>query len=639
MQEKVQVETTRYESLPWIWKVFILILWAVGIGFAACWVLHISIPGLFMIDIGYYYLLIALFSSTVFLILPAHKGDKRLLWYDIAAAALTFGIGLYLFLESWGIAMVGWTPPSSFNLVLGVIFCLLLIEGGRRFAGTVFFVVCMVIALYPLVASHMPGVLYATGFSLPWLVGFQAFSTQGVVGLPAKVMGDLLIGFLVFAGVLIASGAGDFFLDLSICLLGRFRGGPAKVAVVSSGLFGSLSGSTVSNVAATGSVTIPVMKRTGYPPYYAGAIEACASTGGAIMPPVMGAVAFIMAILLEVEYVTIILVAAIPAILYYYGLLMQVDAHAAKVGLSGLPKEEIPSFKTTFKKGWPFIFVFVFLLWGLLYMRWEAMAPFYASGLMVLLSFTSKKTMMTPRRIIETLALMGKLIVQSMAVIIPVGFIICGLTITGLTCSLVAGLVNLGGGSVFPLLLIGAVACYVMGMAGLIAPAYIFLAVTLAPALVEVGGINVLAAHLFIVYYSILADITPPVAIASFIGASIAGAKPMQTAWQSMRLGAVIYFIPFFFVFNPALILQGPISEAVYLFVLCLVGIGLIAGGIEGYLWKVGALKMWTRFLLIISGFLIALPEWKTTIIGVALLLLIIGINWARKNVIKLGGS
>lgn len=260
------------------------------------------------------------------------------------------------------------------------------------------------------------------------------------------------------------------------------------------------------------------------------------------------------------------------------------------------------------------------------------MAAFYGSGLMLLLSFSSRKTMMTPKRIVKALSSVGILITQSMAVIIPIGFIICGLTITGATYALVAQLINLGAENIFAVLLIGAVACYVMGMAGLIAPAYIFLAVSLAPAVIEITGANLIAVHLFIVYYAVLADITPPVAVAAFIGASIAGASPMRTGLQAMRLGVVVYFIPFFFVLNPALILQGPILESAYLFALCLVGITFIAGGLEGYLVKIGRLGLLERPLFVIGGALIAFPEWNSTIIGALLVLFTIAMRYIRRK-------
>jgi TRAP-type uncharacterized transport system fused permease subunit len=323
-------------------------------------------------------------------------------------------------------------------------------------------------------------------------------------------------------------------------------------------------------------------------------------------------------------------------LLYYFGLLLQVDAYAGKVKLQGLPEDQIPSFKETLKTGWPFIAVFIFLLWGLLYMRWSYMAPWYASGLMLILSFYRKETMMTPKRILETMLLIGRLVTQSAGIILPIGFIMCGLNITGASGSFSAGLVALGMGNIFLVLLLGLTACYILGMAGMITAAYIFLGVTLAPAAVQIANLNEMAVHLFIIYYAMLAAITPPVAGGAFLAATIAGAGPMKTAFTAMRLGVVIYFIPFFFVFNPALVLEGPIIHTLYLAPLCLIGIIFIAAGMEGYLLGVGRVKMFVRPLLILAGLFIGFPQpewwWQTSVAGAILAATVIAIMLVTKN-------
>jgi len=626
--QKVEVaEITRYESLPASLKVLFIVLSSVGVGLAVFRIFHFSIMGHTLLDYGYYYLLIAIYLSCAFLILPARKKDRRVPWFDLVAIILVFGIAFYFFLNSWEIMIRGWVPPSLSNFLLACILSLAVLEGARRMGGKIYLTIAILIGLYPLFADYMPGVLWGRSFSIIETVGLHVFGSEGLVGLPSRVMGDLIIGFLIFAGVLIASGAGDFFMKLATAVLGRFRGGPAKVAVVASGFFGSLSGSALSNVASTGSFTIPTMKRLGYPSHYAGAIEACASTGGVLMPPVMGAVAFIMCVVLGVEYAVIMVAAAVPAILYYWGLLLQVDLYAARAGLSRLPQEEIPSIRQTLREGWPFLFVLAFLVWGLAYMRWEAQAPFYASALMILLSFIRKETRLTPKRIVETITMIGKLVAQTMAIVFPIGFIIVGLTSTGVSAALTAAVVSLGGENIFIILVMGAIACYILGMIGLLAPAYIFLAVTLAPSVIVAGGLNELSVHLFIMYYAMLSLITPPVALAAFFAATIAGANAMRTAFHAMRLGIVLYFIPFFFVFNPALVLQdASLLETLWLFIQCLLGIALIAAGLEGYLWKVGKVGWLARLLLCLAGFLIAFPDLNTTLIGVPLALLIIAV-------------
>lgn len=631
-------ETTRYGVLPKILKFIFLILSAIGIGSVVFYVFGFSIGGTSMSDTAYYYFLFTCFLAPVFLLLPARKKDKTVLpWYDIVLAALLFGMSLYFFLNAYEIRTIGWIPAKPFNLVLASIFLLLVWDGARRMGGNIYAAVCVIIGLYALYAEHMPGPLYGMSFPLNMTISLQVFGTEGILGLPSKVMGDILIGFLIFAGVLIASGAGTFFLNFALALLGRFRGGPGKVSVLSSALFGTLSGSVVSNVVADGYVTIPTMIRVGFDPRVAGAIEACTSTGGVLMPPVMGTVAFVMAMVLGIDYWAVCVAAAVPAVLYYFALLMQIDAYAARVGLKGLPPAELPSLKETLKWGWPFLAVLAFLLWALMIKKMEAQAPFYASVLMILLSFFRKETRMTPRGIVNILSMTGRIIVETMAILVPVGTIVCGLVQTGVASAATAGLIALGGQSVYLIILLGTVACYLMGMAGMVTPAYIFLAVTMAPALVEMG-LNRIAVHLFILYYSMLAAITPPVAIGAFVAANIAGADPMQTALQSMRFGVVIYIVPLFFLFNPALCLQGgSLFEMFYLFVLAMLGITLIAAGMEGYLIKVGKVGLAMRFLLVIAGMLIAFPELISSLIGAVFACLAIVVIWrtnkkARKS-------
>ena len=629
----VEAEPTRYENLPKLLKICFLILTIAGVGLAA----YQMLLGAKILSQGYYYLIFGLFEACVFFILPLRKKDRgRLPWYDLVLAAVALGIPIYFYLNVFEITQVGWyPPPSPFIFALALIYCLVILEGSRRMGGWVFFALCLFLWLYPLFAEHMPGLLYGLSYSFDHITGFCTFGGDGIIGMPGRVMGDILIGFLIFAGMLIASGAGNFFLNLALALLGRFRGGPAKVAVVSSGFFGSLSGSIISNVVATGSITIPAMKRMGYPAHYAAAVEACASTGGTFMPPVMGVIVFVMVYMTGIDYTTIIVAAAIPAILYYLGLLLQVDAYAAKAGLKGLPREQIPSLKTTLKEGWPFVAVLIFLVWGLLYMRWSWSTPYYAAGLLFVLSFCSKKTMLTPRKLIDAFVIMGKMIAQTMALVLPFAFILAGLVLTGVAPAFTSGLVAFGGGNIVLILAIGVVSCYILGIMGMDIAAYIFLSVSMAPALIAVGGLNELAVHLFIVYYAMLAAITPPVAIAAFVAAAIAGASPMKTGMTAMRLGVVIYFIPLFFIFHPVLILQeGSAFETVYLFILCLLGIVFIAGGMEGHLLRIGRLKLWERPLLVIAGLLIAYPGWIYTIIGAVLAAAVIAIIFMRRKAV-----
>jgi len=630
-------EISRYASLPLPIKIICLVLIASGLGLFIFYIFAWTPGGWVLGSIMYYYLLYTCFATCAFLMMPARKKDKnRIPWYDLVLAALVFGFFIYSASRALSID-IGWVPPPhTLALVLACIIGPLAIEGGRRMAGIPFVILTVIIGLYPLFAEHMPGVFF--GLSLPFdiLIGSFAYGRAGILGLPGMVMGEILIGYLMFAGMLMVSGAGRFFLNLALCLLGRFRGGPAKVAVLASGFFGSLSGAPIANIVATGAVTIPAMKRIGYPPYYAGAIEAVASTGGVIMPPVMGGIAFIMAILTGMPYSVIMIAAFIPAILYYYGLLVQVDAYAARVGLKGLPREELPSLLKTLKEGWVFIIAIAFLVFGLIYMRWGATAPVYASGLMFILSFASRETMMTPRRILAALVTIGSLVTFLMAILIAVGFVMIGIQSTGSFTTLTTHIVAFGGGNLVVVLLIAVAICYVFGMMGVSMAPYIVLAVTLIPSLAGATELSLIGLHLFVIYYVIMMGITPPIAISAFVAAAVAGAPPMKTGFTAMRLAVVLYFIPFFFVFNPALILEGPILETLYLFALCLVGIWILASGLEGYLLKVGRLSLWSRPLLVAGGFLIAFPGWMTTIIGVALTALVIALILIRKRTVAI---
>jgi len=629
-QEKLPPEQnglTRYSGMPGPVKVVFSVFVLSSVSLFIYYTFGFNVSGYILSSTAYYYLLYVLLMFCIFVAIPARKKDRgRVPWYDITLGTVGSGIALYWFLNARSIATSGWIPaPSVLDLALACIFGLLALESGRRVGHLPFLIICLALGLYPVYAEHMPGLLYGFGLSFDETISHFAYGFEGVLGLPARVMGEIIIGYLLFAGIVLASGAGEFFTNIALVLLGKTKGGAAKIAVVSSGFFGSLSGAPVANVVATGSFTIPTMKKLGYPSCYAAAIEACASTGGAVMPPVMASVAFIMAEITSVPYATIVIAAIIPACLYYYGLFIGVDAYARKVGLKGVPREDIPSLKRTLIEGWPFIAVLIFLVWGLVYMRWSVQAPIYASALMILLSFTSKNTKITSERIGQTIARVGDLITMVIGILLPVGLLLSGLRITGTTAALTTGIVSFAGGNLILILLIGIVTCYVMGMGGMGGLAYIFLGVTIAPALVSLGGLNIISVHFFILYYALTSGITPPIAVTSWVAAAMAEAPPMKTSFTSMRLAVVLYFVPFFFLFNPALILQGPsLVESLYLFLQALLGVTLVAAGLEGYLLKFGVLNLWMRPLLVVAGLLIGFPEWNTTLVGISLAVLVI---------------
>lgn len=616
-------EVTRLGGLGSWQSVIFTLLCTLGLLLGLAYIFGFSAGGARLLEGEYYWVFIGLFSAAAFIALPAYAGQKKIPWYDLAAAVVVLAISLYFATHAWDMVQAGW-----YNLPMGVVIWLLMMELSRRSGGIPFLLVVVVLGIYPLVADHLPGLLMGIPYDFDRMIEAHVFRTEGMMGITTKIVAEIILGFLVFAGVLIATGAGQFFIDLANAGFGRYRGGPAKVSVVASAFFGSLSGSVFSNIAGTGSITIPTMKKVGYPPHYAGAIEACASTGGVVMPPVMGAIAFVMAITIGVDYATVMVASILPSLLYYLGLLLQVDAYAARMNLRGEPPEKLPAVGPVLRRGWPYLLVLLFLIWGLLYKRWEYYAPWYASLLMIGLSFLNRQSMMTPRRLLETTRQIGVLVTQTAAIIVPIAFVVSALTITGVTGSVTSGLVALGGGNLYLVIFFGVAACFVMGMAGLSIVAYIFLAVTLAPAIIEIGGLNTIAVHLFIVYYAMLAVITPPVAAASFLAATIAGAKPMQTSWTAMRLGVVIYFIPLFFLFQPALVLQGDLTPLIYVLPSIVIGIGLLAGGLEGYLLGVGRVRPSLRLPLIAAGFAFSFPGLTATIVSGVVCAFLIALIW-----------
>jgi TRAP transporter 4TM/12TM fusion protein len=471
-----------------------------------------------------------------------------------------------------------------------------------------------------MVAEWMPGFLNAGSFPVENVLAAFAYGKSGILGLPAEVTGDVLIGYLIFGSIILNCGAGDFFVRFALSVFGRFRGGSAKVAIMTSALFGMMSGSPIANAVTTGTLTIPTMKRYGYPPHYAGAIEAVAGNGGIIMPPVMGTVIFIMVILTGVTYAEVVIAALLPAILYYAGLFVQVDAYAAKSGLVGIPKAEIPSLRSALKMGWPTIIVIGFLVYALMFLRWSQTAPVFAAGLAILLSFTSRKYRMTPRKLLATTINMGETIAFIMATVLPAAYIILGLDLTGTVMAITARIVSMAEGSTILVLALAALLCYIFGFIGLSIVPYIVLAVTMVPAMVKGAGLDLVSVHLFLIYWLITANITPPVAILAFVCAAIAGAPPMKTGWTATRLAIVVYFVPFFFVLNPALILKGPVELIILYFVTALAGIWVLGSGMEGYLQFLGLLPWWSRVMLIIGGFLLAFPDWILTIVGLAII-------------------
>ena len=573
--------------------------------------------GYTLLDNHYQYALVGLLVPFVFIIFPAGAAAAadRVPWYDGVLFVATAAVVGFFVVNSQKILDLGWEFGAPKHVVwLCYLLWMLILEATRRAGGTALFVIVTIISLYPLYADRVWGPISGLSSPIDMAAAYHIMSNESLLGIPMRALANLVIGFLIFGVALTHTGGGKFFISLAFALLGHVRGGPAKVAIFASGLMGSMSGSVISNVVTTGVMTIPAMKRTGFAVHYAGGVEACASTGGVLMPPVMGATAFIMAVFLEVPYLTIAVAAIIPSFLYFFGLFMQIDAYAARANLPGLPRESLPRLGDIMREGWHFIAVFIMLVVMLVVLKREVLAPYYATALLIIVNQVTPGDRWTWKSVKDFIIATGNLLAEITAILAGVGLIVGALSVTGMAGTFVNDLVFLAGGNILVLLLMGAFTSFILGIGMTVTAAYIFLAIVLAPALVK-GGLDPLAVHMFIFYWGMVSYITPPVALGAYAAAAIAGADPMRTGLEAMRLGSIIYFIPFFFVLNTAFILRAPLADIVLLTVSALLGITLIAGALQGYLVGVGHLNThpvlgWVvRGLILAGGIFLATPS------------------------------
>jgi TRAP transporter 4TM/12TM fusion protein len=616
-ESKIQYLVERYRGFGKVWGLIFVVITALGVVFSLN---EIFLLGLVYHEFVYYYGLLAIFLSSSFLIFPISKvaPKDRVPWYDILLFLLSIACCAYFMFNAERIANEGWvTAGPTSSTIVSIFMWGLVLEALRRAGGLSLFAFTLFFSLFPLFADHMPGFLEGTGWSLSEAGRFYAMTHESIIGIPTRVFCDLVIGFMVFGSALNATGGGSFFIKFAFAIFGGVRGGPAKVSVVASSLFGTISGSAVSNVVVTGCVTIPTMKRAGYEAKYAAAVEACASSGGCIMPPVMGAVAFIMASFLNIPYSEVCLTAIVPALLYYWGLFVQIDGHAAQKRLLKIPKTELPTLKETIKGGWIYLFSIITLIYLLFYLRREAQAPYIATVVLLIGTMFKKETRLNWNRLYDLILDSGKILSDMVAILAGIGLIMGGFSMTGVAISFASQLVHIVGGNNFLLLLMGAVISYILGMGMTVSACYIFLAMILVPALIP-SGFNVIALHFFVLYCGIWSFITPPVALASYVAAVIGGADFWKTGLQSMRLGFVKYLIPFFFVYDPSLVFQG--SDPYFLIFIKIMksflAVWILGSSIEGYLLVVGKLGIMKRAIYFIAGILLFCPGWMTDIIG-----------------------
>jgi TRAP transporter 4TM/12TM fusion protein len=551
-------------------------------------------------------------------------------WYDVILAALGLGFGLYLAIRYPILSQESFYRPIETNIVGGVL-VVLVAEGLRRTSGTSLFLVLMAFFAYALFGHLIPGKLQ--GRSLPPDTFFQFLGIDNVamLGLPITVITGVVIVFVFFGQLLLMAGGSAFFTDIAAALMGRSRGGSAKIAVVASGLFGSISGSAVSNVVSTGVLTIPLMKMSGYRPQVAGAIEAVASTGGQIMPPIMGAAAFLMVELLGVTYQSVVIAALIPSLLYFMSVFIQADLEAAKHGIAPVPEDRIPAAGKVMKEGWYFILPFVLLLYALF--SWNVQpekAALYALGLIIVLglflSYQGKR--LTPSVVWNCITSAGKSSVDIIVIGAAAGIILGVLDRTGLSFGLTIILVELGGNSLLALLLMTAVIAIILGMGMPTTAIYFLLATLAAPPIIKLG-VDPLAAHMFVLYFGMMSMISPPVALAAFTAAKLADAPPMATAVASCRFGWPAFIIPFLFVMAPVLIMKGSAVAIAIATITAMAGIWITSGGLTGYLF--GHLTMPVRIGLVIAGICLLLPSqtfanaWMFEVAGAVLAAALVG--------------
>lgn len=527
---------------------------------------------------------------------------------------------LYVVFE-WEDMMGRTIKPLTTDYIAGLVTIVLVLIISIKTLGIWMPLIAGVFILYAYIGPMLPGVLYFKAINLRRFITSVFFGTEGIYGSVLGVAATFVFMFILFGETLLHFGAGDFILELSQCALGRVRGGPAKIAVLASSLFGAVSGSAVANVATTGCLTIPLMKRSGYQPEYAGGVESTASTGGQLMPPVMGSAAFIMSEMIGVAYGALCVFAIIPALLYYVAVFLMVDLRAAKLGLKGMSKEELPDFVLVMKKGWHFLFSLATLIILLVILQWSASKAAFWACIVLIVADWGKKLFTKEKIDFSTLLKVCEGTAKgsfSVAASTACAGIIMGIfTATGLNLRFSTLLIELAGESLLALLVLAAVGAIILGMGIPTTPVYILMSVLAAPALVDMG-VPLLSAHMFVFYFGVLAPITPPVGLAFYVASGIAKSSPMKTGFAAWKLAISGFILPFIFVYEPGILLQGTVPEILWAVATCVVGIAALSFGIEGYCFT--DMSVVLRVVVIVAALMTILPETYTSYIGFALL-------------------
>ena len=588
-----------------------------------------------MVNIKHHAIHVGLVLVLGFALYPAFSGSsrKKISWYDWIFVALCAVMPVYVFVRYPVFISTGFSGETT-DIVMGTLLILLVMECSRRISGPALSILSAVFLVYALFGRSFPGIFRHRGYNWHRVVTYLTTDIYGIYGSSVKVSATYIVLFIIFGDVMNKCGMGQFFNDIANALAGHTKGGPAKVAVLASGFLGSINGSAVANVVTTGTFTIPLMKKTGYSKEFAGAVEAIASVGGQLLPPIMGAAAFVMAETLGVKYGAIIRAAVLPALIYYLGIILQVQMRAEKDGLSGLPKDQMPKVLNVMKERGHLLIPIVFLLYMLIFSgRTVLFSAFWTIVVTILVAELRPISRMSFKDIGDAFVSGAKSTVSVAIACACVGIIvgICGLT--GFALNVAHAIINIGqyavpgsaAASLFLTLLFTMVTCMILGMGLPSIPSYLITATIAAPALVELGQAEI-AAHMFCFYFAMFANLTPPVALAAFAAAGLSGGSPMKTGWQSVKLALAGFIVPFMFVYNPQLLLEKvTLLSGIQVVVTSCVGVLLIAAAVEGYLR--GRMNVALRVVAAVGALLLIDGGGKTDLLGLFCLAVVLGVQ------------
>ena len=564
-----------------------------------------------------------------YLMYPVKKGKQKvnfMPWYDWVLMILGTGSFLYFTFNAMEIIQQG-SRLDFYQVIIGIIGVLSLAEVCRRSVGLPILFVAGALLIYALIVLPNP----TLSGKLTYMISYLFYSKEGILSTPVNVCSKFIVVFIIFGAFLERTGIADFFINIANAVVGGFSGGPAKVAVVASAMEGMVSGSSVANTVGSGSVTIPLMKKTGYKPEFAAAAEASASTGGQIMPPIMGAAAFLMADYVGVPYSNIVVRAILPAVLYFAGIFIAVHLEAKKEGLRGLRREELPKFLPLLKKSYLLIPLVLLIYLVGTSQRSIQYAAAIAIVAAIAVSLFNKGNRITPKKIFEALAAGGQGMITVAAACGVAGIIAGTITMTGLANEMINGIVVLAGDQVIIALFLTMLCCIVLGMGVPTTANYCIMAATCAPILIRMG-VPPLAAHFFVFYFGIVADLTPPVALAAYAGAAIAQANPMKTAFTATKLAIGAFIVPYVFALNPAMLfIDTSVVEVVLICITSFVGIFAVSAALEGYL--LHHMRWYERVVAVIGGLLLIYPGIVTDMAGLALVAVVVAVQVMTKKI------